>query len=91
MIIYVDILFSYILEFQNKWELLQGLQYFREDFFSLKELERDTRTVIWVNDVTNGPPVLFYVNLKMMLIVHVSIENDILFFSFQLYLVMKLE
>lgn len=64
---------------------------FQRRFFSLKELERDTRTVIWVNDVTNGSPVLFYVNLKMMLIVHVSIENDILFFSFQLYLVMKLE
>lgn len=64
---------------------------FQRRFFSLKELERDTRTVIWVNDVTNGSPVLFYVNLKMMLIVHVSIENDIHFFSFQLYLVMKLE
>lgn len=64
---------------------------FQRRFFSLKELERDTRTVIWVNDVTNGSPVLFYVNLKMMLIEHVSIENDILFFSFQLYLVMKLE
>lgn len=64
---------------------------FQRRFFSLKELERDTRTVIWVNDVTNWSPVLFYVNLKMMLIEHVSIENDILFFSFQLYLVMKLE
>lgn len=64
---------------------------FQRRFFSLKELERDTRTVIWVNDVTNGSPVLFYVNFKMMLIEHVSIENDILFFSFQLYLVMKLE